>query len=128
MRKIHVLALILTGAMIILSGCSKNMPPDWYNVTGSGMASQDHAPGQARLMAKRAAEKDADRQLLEAAKGVHISSNTTVEDFMAKNDYIRSRVEGIIRGSQVIDTRYNSDGTCEVDKRIDMNQIRNLVR
>ena len=128
MRKIHVLALFLMGAVIALSGCSKNVPPDWYHVTGSGMAGDVQTLGQARLMAKRAAEADANRQLLEAAKGVHITSNTTVEDFMTKNDYISSRVEGVIRGAQVIDTRYNSDGTCEVDKRIDMNQVRNLVR
>ncbi|MBN1899945.1 LPP20 family lipoprotein, partial [Candidatus Sumerlaeota bacterium] len=57
--------------------------------------------GQARLMAERAAVLDGHRQILEQLKGVHIDSSTTVEDFMTRNDRIRSRVEGLVRGARI---------------------------
>jgi len=79
-------------------------------------------------MAKRGAIADAQRQLLESAKGIAIKSNTTVQDFMTRNDHIRSRVEGVIRNAEILDTRYNPDGTCEVDMRLDMNRIRDTIR
>jgi len=124
---------VFLASLMFLSGCAYNVAPDnagpdWYNVTGTGVAPEGMNPAQARLMAKQAAVSDARRQLLETAKGVAINSHTTVENFMTQNDYIRSRVDGIIRMSPVLDTRYNNDGTCEVDMRIDLNQICNVVR
>ena len=94
MRKIHVLALFLMGAVIALSGCSKNVPPDWYHVTGSGMAGDVQTLGQARLMAKRAAEADANRQLLEAAKGRHHVGSSVVQDHLARAQAVRHAVQG----------------------------------
>jgi len=113
--------------LLLITGCSLNQSPDWYTVTGTGAAQEGASTARANLMAKRAAKLDAQRQLLEAAKGVHISSETTVENFMTQNDYIRSRVEGVIRSAQILDTRHFDDGTCEMDMRIDMNQVRDIV-
>jgi len=128
-KMLKILGLgVFLASLMFLSGCAYNVAPDWYNVTGTGVASEGMNSAQARLMAKQAALRDAQRQLLETAKGVAINSHTTVENFMTQNDYIRSRVDGIIRMSPVMDTRYNNDGTCEVDMRIDLNQIRNVVR
>ncbi len=124
----RMLGLLLVATLFVLSGCATLYQPDWYTVTGSGVGDDALNPGQARLMAKRAARLDAQRQILEAAKGVAISSTTTVENFMTRDDYIRSRVAGIIRDAKIMNVRYNDDGTCEVDMRIDMNQIRNLIR
>lgn len=85
-------------------------------------------PAQARLMAEEAAKKDAERQILEQLKGVVITGNTTVENYMTKDDRIRARVEGIIRGATVIDTRYNEDGTVEVDMVLDNPDINQVIR
>lgn len=85
-------------------------------------------PGQARLMAKRAAQLDAYRNLLELVKGVQIKSGTTVENFMARDDQIRSRVEGIIREARIVEENYLPDGTCEVIVEFDLNRIRQAVR
>ena len=124
--------LVRAGAGVILKmiflGCATSNMPSWYTVTGSGVADPSSPRAKARLMAKRAAKLDAQRQLLEHAKGVHIQSTTTVEDFMTRDDYIRSRVQGIIREAEIIDYRYFDDGSCEVDMRIDMNRIRDVVR
>jgi hypothetical protein len=84
--------------------------------------------GQDLLLARRAAEIDARRKLLEFVKGARIDSFTTVEDFMTKDDRIRSEVQGFVAGAHVMDTRYFDDGTCEVDIQFDLSQVKNLVR
>ena len=59
-----------------------------------------------RASALRAARQTAYRDLLEAVKGVTVSSTTTVENSMLTSDIIKSQVEGAIRGFVVLDTRY----------------------
>jgi hypothetical protein len=79
-------------------------------------------------MAEEAARKDGMRQILEQLKGVVITGSTTVENFMTKDDRIRARVGGIIRGAKVVDTRYNQDGTVEVDMVLEHPDIRQVVK
>ena len=59
-----------------------------------------------RASALRAARQTAYSDLLEAVKGVTVSSTTTVENSMLTSDIIRSQVEGTIRGFVVLDTKY----------------------
>ena len=92
------------------------------------MPERSTAPAQARAMAERAAMLDAQRQILEHLKGVHITSTSSVEDFMATSDRINSRVEGIIRNARVVDKRYNRDGSVEVDMVLDHPDIRQVVQ
>ncbi len=73
---------------------------------------------QARLMAERAAKVDAMRNLLEQAYGVTIKSRTTVKDFITQNDTIKARVDAYIKGAKVIDTKYLSDGSVEIEMEI----------
>jgi len=73
------------------------------------------SPGQARLLCIRAAQVVAQRNLLEVVKGVNISSETTVENFVAESDVIKTKVSGVLRGAQQLDDpTYREDGTCEV--------------
>jgi hypothetical protein len=76
------------------------------------------SPVQAKLMAKRAAILDAQRQLLGIVEGVYIDSETRVKDFITERDEISSRVDGVIKGAEVVDTRYLTDGSCEVDMQL----------
>lgn len=71
-------------------------------------------PAQARAMAERAAMVVALRNLLEIVKGVRVDSETIVENFVTKNDIIRTRVEGIVRGAMPIKKQYLSDGSVEI--------------
>jgi len=71
-----------------------------------------------RLAAEKAAQLVADRNLLEQIQGVLINSQTTVQDFALQNDQVTSRVEGMIRGAETVSTRYFSDGTVEVTRRV----------
>jgi len=71
-------------------------------------------PAQARAMIQRAAITLARRNLLEVLKGVRIDSSTTVENLIVSSDVIRTQVSGILKGSQVLQTKYFSDGSLEV--------------
>jgi hypothetical protein len=57
---------------------------------------------QAKMMAKRAASLDAQRQLAEISKGVQISAGTSVEDFEVTKDIIATRVKGLIKGAFIL--------------------------
>ena len=112
---------------------------DWSNgfiyATGEGVASDTITnKGQARLMAKRAAVADAQRNLLETTKGVQLSSETTVENFMTTSDVIRTSVEGLVRGAQVVpdpktgeECTYLSDGTVRVKLRVPLDGFGGLA-
>jgi hypothetical protein len=58
---------------------------------------------QAKMLAKRAAILDAQRQLAELTKGVQLSAGTSVEDFEVTKDIIATRVKGLIKGAFVLD-------------------------
>ncbi|MCL5023431.1 MAG: FecR domain-containing protein [Nitrospirae bacterium] len=73
---------------------------------------------QARLMALRAAKIEALRNLLEQAYSVTVVSDSTVRDFALKQDTIRARVDGFIKGAWVSEERLLADGSYEVDMEI----------
>jgi hypothetical protein len=77
-------------------------------------------PSQARLMAERAAKADALRNLLESVKGVRVDSETTVENYTTRSDRVLTRVNGIVVGARVIETRYLSDGAVEVTMAVNL--------
>jgi len=56
-------------------------------------------PPQGRLMAERAARVDAMRKLLEQIKGLRLTSETLVRDFVAESDQIRTQATGIVVGA-----------------------------
>jgi hypothetical protein len=76
---------------------------------------------QARPMALRAAKLDALRNLLETTKGVQIDSHTMVNDFMVSSDVIAARVDGMVKGAQVVKQEYLSDGTVEITMQMSLN-------
>lgn len=75
-------------------------------------------PAQAKLMAKRGAVVDAQRNLLEIIKGVNVTSETTVNDMITTRDYIYTRIDGVIKGAQLIGEPIEKDGTIEVRMRV----------
>lgn len=75
---------------------------------------------QARPMALRAAQLDAYRNILEVVKGVRVSSTTLVEDYVTKSDIIRTKVDGLVKGAQIVKKEYLSDGTVEITLRMSL--------
>lgn len=57
---------------------------------------------QAKLLAKRAAIVDAQRNLLEMIEGVRLTSGTTVKDAQVESDLIANRVKGLLTGAFII--------------------------
>jgi hypothetical protein len=79
-----------------------NWVKGYISAVGNGTADPSGNNVKDRLKALRAAELIAQRTLLETLKGVQIDSRTTVENFMLKEDVINSRVEGIVKGAQIV--------------------------
>ncbi len=63
-----------------------------------------------KLKAMRAAKVVAQRDLLEKIKGVRIISQTTVENMMLREDIIKTRVDGTIKGAEVVKQHIEWDG------------------
>jgi uncharacterized coiled-coil protein SlyX len=79
---------------------------DWLNqkvyANGVGIAPKDKQnQTQAKTLAYRAAVVVAQRNLLEVIKGVHINSETILEDRIVTDDIIVSKIEGVVKFSQV---------------------------
>ncbi len=83
-------------ASMIISG--------FVEATGFGTvdANRTRNPVQARLLAKRAAMVDAQRNLLEMIEGVRVTSGTTVRDAQLESDVIANRVKGLLKGAFVL--------------------------
>jgi hypothetical protein len=98
---------------------SINWSQGYIEAVGIG-AVPDRSIGKsnARPMALRAAKVDAFRNLLEITKGVQVDSATSVKDFMVESDIINTKVEGLVKGAQLVKTEYMSDGTAEVTLRM----------
>jgi hypothetical protein len=73
---------------------------------------------QAKAMARRGATVDAQRNLLEIVKGVQVTGETTVNDMIASSDFIYTKVDGIIKGAQLIGEPIEKDGGIEVKMRV----------
>ncbi|MBA4374224.1 MAG: hypothetical protein C0402_15340 [Thermodesulfovibrio sp.] len=138
--KMRILAVMLCMAFFALAGCQtyevRDSRPvgevgpaydapegEWVPVKVTAKGGGAPPPNavnqaQARLMAERAAKVDAMRNLLEQTYGVRIKSRTTVKDFITQNDTIKARVNAYIKGAKVIDTKYLSDGSVEVEMEI----------
>jgi len=92
---------------------------DWLNqmvyAKGVGLPPQDKQNStQARLLAVRAAQVVAQRNLLEVIKGVHIDSTTVVEKRVMTDERIVSQIKGAVQFCRLEDTRYLKDDAVEV--------------
>jgi len=78
-----------------------------------------HVKPQGRLMAVRAARVVAMRRLAERIKGVYITSETTVRDFVAESDDINVSMRAFLRGAREKRIRYhNNELIVEVDVEV----------
>ncbi|MBU0600310.1 hypothetical protein KJ997_06045 [bacterium] len=93
---------------------------------GWGFPPKNMHPGQARLMAERAAKVDAYRNLLEAVNAVRVDAQTTVKESVVESDVIRAEVQGFIKGAKISEPKYMSDGTVKVELTIALSGVGGL--
>lgn len=90
--------------------------------TGYGNAGSfgQYTPGQAKLMAMRAAKVDAYRNLAEQVHGVRVTGSTAVSNFVAQSDTVRTYVDSFIRGARVVSVDAVADGNYEATVELEL--------
>jgi hypothetical protein len=78
----------------------------------------------ARVTTSRAAKVDAFRKLAEIIYGAVITSSTTLEDYVATDDTIKTRVTGIVQGAEESEIEYFSDGGISITVRAEARSIK----
>jgi hypothetical protein len=108
--------------------------PDWISrtLTMHGQAAVDvdnPNQAQAKLMAYRAAELDARRKLAEYIDGLQIDSETTVRDFVATSDRIRTDMLAFQQGAHVVEgsQKLTEEGMAEVAVELDLRPLWDIV-
>jgi len=86
-------------------------------------AQVDTAQAKKKLLSKRAAEADAYRKLAECVKGLQITSDTYVRDFVAESDIIRAEMDEFIRGVRLGKPKWYEDLSCEVPAEVTVAQV-----
>lgn len=122
-----------------LVGCSsifdkhveyKYVEPDSYPVLKAiGYAPISAQPGdndsQRALMALKASKLEAYRELAEQVYGQKITAGTTVKGSVAQSDQLRSQVQGVIKGAQVVKS-YPVGDSYATELRLDMKRVHDL--
>lgn len=104
-----------------------NWTEDYIEASGSAVPPTTAvSPAQGKLLARRGAVLDLQRNLLEAIKGVRIDSRTLMENFMVQSDIVRSEVEGWIKGVEIIREKWDGE-IYTVWGRIELKRIRKVV-
>ncbi|MBK1873798.1 LPP20 family lipoprotein [Marinobacter sp. 1-3A] len=92
------------------------LEPITVRVSGFGTyedASKDRLNTRKRLMARRASQMDAYRNLAERVYGTVVYGSSTVNDFVLRNDSFRTYVDSYIRGAKMVAVNEHSDGVVE---------------
>ncbi len=121
-------ALINTNANVSVTAIDQigrhgtvNWQQGVVEAVGTGVPSYEaDYPAQARAMAKRAAVVDAQRNLLEAIRGVQVTAETTVQNFAIADDTIKTKVSGIVKGAKIVHEQQLADGTYQIIMRINL--------
>ncbi len=97
------------------SVASHNLDPIIVRVTGYGAyaSDKDRLSETKRLLAMRSSKLDAYRSLAERVYGTVIVGNSTVRDFVLKDDSFHTAVDAVIRGAKVVSILDNKKGSFE---------------
>jgi hypothetical protein len=112
---------------------TKNGSVNWTQqyITAKGQSVLDTVrwknAAQARMMATRGAVVVAQRNLLEIVKGVEVTGETTVQDMIATNDNVYTRVDGVVKGAQQVGEAIMKDGMVEVTMRMPIYETNGLA-
>lgn len=121
--------LLVVLSLAVLSGCARNsvhqdtrgdvedrFEPIVVRVSGFGTyenVATDRLNPRERLMARRASQLDAYRNLAERVYGTVIYGSSTVNDFVSRSDMFRTYVDTYLRGAKLVAVNEHSDGVVE---------------
>lgn len=112
----EIVPLELTAcAAMVDSTESETIQADGYGAAPAGMPA-----GRAKLMARRAAIVDAQRNLVETIKGTAVDADTTMENFILQSDVVKTKVSGMVTGARVISEDFQPDGSYHVVMAVPM--------
>ncbi len=103
-----------------------NWTGDYVEATGQAVPppGMENSP-QGKLLARRGAVVDLQRNLLEAVQGVKVDSKTIMTDFMA-SDLVRTEVQGLIKGVEVQEGSWDG-AVYTVKGRVKLEKVRAAV-
>ncbi len=137
MRKVVLLMLcVLIFLPVLIYAQYQQQTPsgglvDWTDQVirevGIGSPNPNMPIASQRAGAIEAAKRVALRNLLERVQGMNITSEVTIEEYMVTSDVIRNRIEGTVRNFRVVDTRYKSDGSVEVEVAVPLSSLYDVV-
>ena len=103
-----------------------NWTDDYVEASGQAVApTGKEKTAQGKLLARRGAIVDLQRNLLEAIQGVRVDAKTTMTDFMA-NDTVRTEVQGLIKGIEISDASWDGE-IYTVTGRVKLEKVRTAV-
>lgn len=133
MRKIPYLAgIVVAAAATALAGCATpccNAIPSPLVATpakiiATGYGSSDtysrYTTGQQQILAMRAAQVDAYRNLAERVYGFRVTGNTAVSSAVVHSDAVRSYVDSFIRGARMVGVVGIANGNYEATVELDI--------
>lgn len=91
-----------------------NWTRGWIMAKGLGVPPSHATPNQARALAERAGYVVALRNLLEIVNGVRVDAESVADSYLTRNEVIRTRVSGLVRGAQIVQSDVQADGSVEV--------------
>ena len=114
MKKRTAAFALLMSALAVSGACASDKgTASWQNgvieATGEGVVPSAHrGTARGRLLAKRGAMLDLQRNVLELVRGAHVEASTTMKSFEA-DDSARSRTDGFIKGIEVTAASFDGE-------------------
>lgn len=136
--RFSTLTILICAAVFCIAICQAvcaSQTNGWVNwdrqvikAIGHGVAPKGvDDPAQAKLMTRAAAVADAYRNLAMVVNGVKVDGKTSVKNYVAESDEVRLRVQGMIRGADIVSEKQGIDGTYEIVLQLPMTGANGLV-